>query len=60
MDLGVHLPLTNPQPRLRAVVETARECGFAAVSANDHLVFQRPVAGRPDRAGQRDRGAPRA
>ena len=42
MDLGVHLPLTNPQPRLRAVVETARECGFAAVSANDHLVFRGP------------------
>jgi alkanesulfonate monooxygenase SsuD/methylene tetrahydromethanopterin reductase-like flavin-dependent oxidoreductase (luciferase family) len=41
MDLGVHLPLTNPQP-LRAVVETARECGFAAVSANDHLVFNGP------------------
>jgi alkanesulfonate monooxygenase SsuD/methylene tetrahydromethanopterin reductase-like flavin-dependent oxidoreductase (luciferase family) len=42
MDLGVHLPLTNPQPRLRAVVETARECGFTAVSANDHLVFRGP------------------
>ena len=42
MDLGVHLPLTNPRPRLRAVVETARECGFAAVSANDHLVFRGP------------------
>ena len=42
MDLGVHLPLTNPRPRLRAVVETARDCGFAAVSANDHLVFQGP------------------
>ena len=42
MDLGVHLPLTNPQPRLRAVVETARECGFTAVSANDHFVFQGP------------------
>jgi alkanesulfonate monooxygenase SsuD/methylene tetrahydromethanopterin reductase-like flavin-dependent oxidoreductase (luciferase family) len=42
MDLGVHLPLTNPQPPLRAVVETARECGFAAVSANDHLVFNGP------------------
>ncbi len=42
MDLGVHLPLTNPQPRLRAVVETARDCGFAAVSANDHLEFRGP------------------
>jgi alkanesulfonate monooxygenase SsuD/methylene tetrahydromethanopterin reductase-like flavin-dependent oxidoreductase (luciferase family) len=42
MDLGVHLPLTNPRPRLREVVETARECGFTAVSANDHLVFRGP------------------
>jgi alkanesulfonate monooxygenase SsuD/methylene tetrahydromethanopterin reductase-like flavin-dependent oxidoreductase (luciferase family) len=42
MDLGVHLPLTNPRPRLRAVVETGRECGFAAISANDHLVFNGP------------------
>jgi alkanesulfonate monooxygenase SsuD/methylene tetrahydromethanopterin reductase-like flavin-dependent oxidoreductase (luciferase family) len=26
--------------RLRRAVDAARECGFAAVSANDHLVFQ--------------------
>jgi alkanesulfonate monooxygenase SsuD/methylene tetrahydromethanopterin reductase-like flavin-dependent oxidoreductase (luciferase family) len=46
MDLGVHLPLMpfgdeplSPE-RLRRVVDTARECGFAAVSANDHLVFR--------------------
>src|SRR5262245_1129633 len=26
--------------RVRAVVDAARECGFAAVSANDHFVFQ--------------------
>jgi alkanesulfonate monooxygenase SsuD/methylene tetrahydromethanopterin reductase-like flavin-dependent oxidoreductase (luciferase family) len=42
MDLGVHLPLLDPQPRLRAVVEAARECGFAAVTANDHFVFNGP------------------
>src|SRR5829696_8587058 len=28
--------------RLEATVDTARDCGFAAVSANDHLVFQTP------------------
>ncbi|MGE5636960.1 MAG: LLM class flavin-dependent oxidoreductase [Nocardioidaceae bacterium] len=48
MDLGVHLPLMQfgaeqlSLRRLREVVDTARECGFAAVSANDHLVFQTP------------------
>ncbi len=47
MDLGVHLPLMQfgdeslSLQRLRRVVDTARECGFAAVSANDHFVFQR-------------------
>src|SRR3954467_8008175 len=28
--------------RIRAAVAAARDCGFAAVSANDHLVFQTP------------------
>jgi alkanesulfonate monooxygenase SsuD/methylene tetrahydromethanopterin reductase-like flavin-dependent oxidoreductase (luciferase family) len=28
--------------RLGEAVDTARECGFAAVSANDHLLFQTP------------------
>jgi alkanesulfonate monooxygenase SsuD/methylene tetrahydromethanopterin reductase-like flavin-dependent oxidoreductase (luciferase family) len=28
--------------RLAATVDAARECGFSAVSANDHLVFQTP------------------
>jgi alkanesulfonate monooxygenase SsuD/methylene tetrahydromethanopterin reductase-like flavin-dependent oxidoreductase (luciferase family) len=47
VDLGVHLPLMpfgeplSPE-RLAAAVDTARECGFAAVSANDHFVFQTP------------------
>ena len=48
MDLGVHLPLMQfgEEPlslrRLEATVDAARDCGFAAVSANDHLVFQTP------------------
>ena len=48
MELAVHLPLMpfgdeplSPE-RLAATVDAARECGFAAVSANDHLVFQAP------------------
>jgi alkanesulfonate monooxygenase SsuD/methylene tetrahydromethanopterin reductase-like flavin-dependent oxidoreductase (luciferase family) len=46
VDLGVHLPLMpfGEEPlslvRLQKAVDTARECGFAAVSANDHFVFQ--------------------
>jgi alkanesulfonate monooxygenase SsuD/methylene tetrahydromethanopterin reductase-like flavin-dependent oxidoreductase (luciferase family) len=45
VDFGVHLPLMpfgdplSPE-RLYGAVQAARECGFAAVSANDHLVFQ--------------------
>jgi alkanesulfonate monooxygenase SsuD/methylene tetrahydromethanopterin reductase-like flavin-dependent oxidoreductase (luciferase family) len=48
VDLGVHLPLLAfdgeavSAERVRDVAETARECGFAALAANDHLVFQRP------------------
>ena len=48
MELGVHLPLMRfgDEPlslqRLEATVDAARDCGFAAVSANDHLVFQTP------------------
>ena len=48
MDLGVHLPLMrfgdeplSPE-RIGAAVDAARDCGFAAISANDHLVFQTP------------------
>ena len=46
MDLGVHLPLMpfGEEPlsfvRLGKAVDAARECGFAAVSANDHFIFQ--------------------
>jgi alkanesulfonate monooxygenase SsuD/methylene tetrahydromethanopterin reductase-like flavin-dependent oxidoreductase (luciferase family) len=48
VELGVHLPLMpfGEQPlsrrRIEATVDAARACGFAAVSANDHLVFQTP------------------
>ena len=44
----MHLPLMQfgEEPvsasRLAAAVDAARDCGFAAVSANDHLVFQTP------------------
>jgi alkanesulfonate monooxygenase SsuD/methylene tetrahydromethanopterin reductase-like flavin-dependent oxidoreductase (luciferase family) len=48
VDLGVHLPLLQfgDEPpslrRLEATVDAAKDCGFAAVSANDHLVYRRP------------------
>jgi alkanesulfonate monooxygenase SsuD/methylene tetrahydromethanopterin reductase-like flavin-dependent oxidoreductase (luciferase family) len=48
VDLGVHLPQIRfgdealSLQRLQATVDTARDCGFAAISANDHFVFQRP------------------
>ena len=48
MDAGVHLPLIDfggegfSYRRLAGTVDAARECGFAAVSANDHLVFPAP------------------
>jgi alkanesulfonate monooxygenase SsuD/methylene tetrahydromethanopterin reductase-like flavin-dependent oxidoreductase (luciferase family) len=48
VDLGLHLPLMQfgSEPltlrRLQEAVDAARACGFAAVSANDHFVFQTP------------------
>lgn len=48
MDLGVHLPLMRftdealSFKRLADTVDAARECGFAAVAANDHFVFKTP------------------
>ena len=48
VELGVHLPLMRfgDEPlslqRLHATVDTARDCGFAAISANDHFAFQTP------------------
>jgi alkanesulfonate monooxygenase SsuD/methylene tetrahydromethanopterin reductase-like flavin-dependent oxidoreductase (luciferase family) len=48
MDVGAHLPLadfgdsTPTVYGLRDYVRTARDLGYAAVSANDHLVWRRP------------------
>jgi len=48
MDAGVHLPLVDfggegfSHRRLAETVDAARECGFAAVSANDHFLFPVP------------------
>jgi alkanesulfonate monooxygenase SsuD/methylene tetrahydromethanopterin reductase-like flavin-dependent oxidoreductase (luciferase family) len=48
MDLGVHLPLMElgdegqSLARLHATVDAARDCGFAALAANDHFVFSTP------------------
>jgi alkanesulfonate monooxygenase SsuD/methylene tetrahydromethanopterin reductase-like flavin-dependent oxidoreductase (luciferase family) len=65
MELAVHLPLMElgsegqSLPRLHAVVDVAREAGFAAVSANDHFVFATPWLDGPtalaaviDRSGE--------
>jgi alkanesulfonate monooxygenase SsuD/methylene tetrahydromethanopterin reductase-like flavin-dependent oxidoreductase (luciferase family) len=48
MRFGAHLPLIDfdgvpfAASTLHAYVDAAREGGFVAISANDHLVFQRP------------------
>jgi alkanesulfonate monooxygenase SsuD/methylene tetrahydromethanopterin reductase-like flavin-dependent oxidoreductase (luciferase family) len=48
MDLGVHLPLMEFRDeglsltRLQTTVDAARDCGLAAISANDHFVFSTP------------------
>jgi alkanesulfonate monooxygenase SsuD/methylene tetrahydromethanopterin reductase-like flavin-dependent oxidoreductase (luciferase family) len=48
VELGVHLPLMEfgheglSLRRLQAAVDAARELNFAAVSANDHFMFQTP------------------
>jgi alkanesulfonate monooxygenase SsuD/methylene tetrahydromethanopterin reductase-like flavin-dependent oxidoreductase (luciferase family) len=48
MELGAHLPLMEfggegqSLARIRGAAEAARDCGFAAVSANDHFVFSTP------------------
>ena len=48
MDFGLHLPLADfggqvlSRDRLDESVDAARECGFEAVSANDHFVFSTP------------------
>ncbi len=65
MEIGVHLPLMQfgderlSAQRLKTTVDTARDCGFAAISANDHFVFQTPwldgptaLASMIERSGQ--------
>ena len=48
MELGLHLPLMEfgdegqSLARLARAVDAARECGLAAISANDHFLFQTP------------------
>ena len=48
MQLAVHLPLMEfgdegqSLGRLTRAVDAARDCSFAAVSANDHFLFQTP------------------
>jgi alkanesulfonate monooxygenase SsuD/methylene tetrahydromethanopterin reductase-like flavin-dependent oxidoreductase (luciferase family) len=48
MDAGLHLPLIDfggegfSYRRLAESVDAARECGFAAISANDHFLFSAP------------------
>jgi alkanesulfonate monooxygenase SsuD/methylene tetrahydromethanopterin reductase-like flavin-dependent oxidoreductase (luciferase family) len=48
VDLGIHLPLIKLGDeelsfgRLAETVDAANECGFAAISANDHFVFSTP------------------
>lgn len=48
MKIGIHLPLMEFRGeaqsigRLTDAVDAARDCGFSAVSANDHLVFSTP------------------
>ena len=48
MELGTHLPLMEfagegqSLARIRGAAEAARDCGFAAVSANDHFLFSTP------------------
>jgi alkanesulfonate monooxygenase SsuD/methylene tetrahydromethanopterin reductase-like flavin-dependent oxidoreductase (luciferase family) len=48
MELAAHLPLMEfggegqSLARIRSAAVAARECGFSAVSANDHFVFSTP------------------
>ena len=48
MKIGVHLPLMEfggegqSLSRVMDAVDAARECGMAAISANDHFVFSTP------------------
>jgi len=48
LELALHLPLMEfgaegqSLARITGAAEAARDCGFAAVSSNDHFVFQTP------------------
>jgi len=48
LELGVHLPLmefgdeAQSLARLTRTVDAARECGLAAIAANDHFLFSTP------------------
>jgi alkanesulfonate monooxygenase SsuD/methylene tetrahydromethanopterin reductase-like flavin-dependent oxidoreductase (luciferase family) len=48
MELAAHLPVVEfagegqSLARIAGAVDAARRCGFAAVSANDHFLFQAP------------------
>lgn len=48
MDIGAHLPLIDFEEngysldRLTAYAKAARDLGYAALSANDHMLFARP------------------
>ena len=48
MDYGVHLPLIEmggaslSLAQLRSYAARAKQLGFRAIAANDHLVFSRP------------------
>jgi hypothetical protein len=56
LDYGAHLPVIDFGFRkfslkwLSAYVRTARDLGFKAVLANDHLLYSRPVARRAYRS----------
>jgi alkanesulfonate monooxygenase SsuD/methylene tetrahydromethanopterin reductase-like flavin-dependent oxidoreductase (luciferase family) len=67
LEFGVHLPLMEfgdegqSLARLTRAVDAARDCGFAAVSANDHFLFRTPwldgptaLAAAVDRSGTMD------
>jgi alkanesulfonate monooxygenase SsuD/methylene tetrahydromethanopterin reductase-like flavin-dependent oxidoreductase (luciferase family) len=53
VKIGLHLPLMEFRgeglslSRLRDAVDAARDCGLAAISANDHFVFSTPWLDAP-------------
>jgi alkanesulfonate monooxygenase SsuD/methylene tetrahydromethanopterin reductase-like flavin-dependent oxidoreductase (luciferase family) len=57
VDAGIHLPLVEfadegfSLQRLNDTVDAARDCGLAAVSANDHFVFPAPWLDGPSALG---------